>query len=318
MEKLNINQIAEKLSILSQHALIIEVSSEKPGNVSPQRDFCDMTYEDFVLSCIITGSGLKECFEGGLMWKQGKISAPGLCIGRKIYEIITNIKSSVGVNTQLGTVMLAVPTAAGIGSLVSNGNLNFGDNFENLKNNINKIIKSASVEDTLYLYDAINIACAGGLDVDLDSFACLDLGDESAKEKIIDREISFYDIMKISAGWDGIAGELSNGMPSVFDAAGRILKLQKQGHSLRLCALDAYLYTLAKHPDTLIARKHGVEISVDISKYVSDILDRAGESPMLNSQDIELIEKRLSGKNPGTTADIVAAALIIAVCKLKF
>jgi triphosphoribosyl-dephospho-CoA synthase len=77
-----------------------------------------------------------------------------------------------------------------------------------------------------------------------------------------------------------------------------------------------FLKVLAEYPDTLIARKKSEEKSREVSEVAKEILELGlgssrGEK-RLQEFDREL---RKSGNllNPGTTADIIAAALAVSI-----
>jgi hypothetical protein len=49
-----------------QLACVLEVSAEKPGNITPSHDFHDTTYEDMVRSAIAVGPELARAGERGV------------------------------------------------------------------------------------------------------------------------------------------------------------------------------------------------------------------------------------------------------------
>src|SRR3954463_5502253 len=50
----------------AQLACVLEVSAEKPGNITPSHDFHDTTYEDMVRSAIAVGPELARAGERGV------------------------------------------------------------------------------------------------------------------------------------------------------------------------------------------------------------------------------------------------------------
>jgi triphosphoribosyl-dephospho-CoA synthase len=85
-----------------------------------------------------------------------------------------------------------------------------------------------------------------------------------------------------------------------------------------MAIVHTFLKVLSEHPDTFIARKVGAEKAREISLDAKKILELGGvETSEGRKSILELDRKlRVSGNllNPGTTADITAAAL--ALCTL--
>ena len=66
---------------------------------------------------------------------------------------------------------------------------------------------------------------------------------------------------------------------------------------------------LAREPDTLIARKHGIASAANISARAAAVLATGADWPAA-AADLDLF-LRAQKMNPGTTADLIAAALYI-------
>jgi triphosphoribosyl-dephospho-CoA synthase len=89
-----------------------------------------------------------------------------------------------------------------------------------------------------------------------------------------------------------LAAELAAGLP-VYDA---IIRCQ--------------LRQLAREPDTLIARRHGTAVAADVSRGAADVL-AAGTDWRKAVARFDATLRAPRRLNPGTTADLVAAALYI-------
>lgn len=277
-----------KIADLAQLAAILETSSFKPGNVDPLHDFRDTKYGDFLSGSIAIGSAIGDSAILGFMAGKGEISLSEIGIGGNIKKAVSDVrKSHRGGNTHLGIAMLFVPISAGAGVCIGENS----DIQKSLSGNIKEIIKNSTIDDSINFYNAIKIANAGGL-----------------KGKLIERNIPFHELMKISAKKDRIAEELSNGMRVVFYTGLPYLKkFYKESKDVREAITRTYLQTLAEFPDTLIAKKAGPEIAKKISKNAKLVLK--------GRKNIEDLDRELrSGDNklnPGTTADIVAASVFV-------
>lgn len=277
-----------KIADLAQLAAILETSSFKPGNVDPLHDFRNTDYGDFLSGSIAMGSAIEDSAILGFMAGKGEISLSEIGIGGNIKKAVSDVrKSHRGGNTHLGIAMLFVPISSAVGICIAK-NSNFN---KSLRKNIKEIIKNSTIDDSINFYNAIKIANAGGL-----------------KGKLIERNIPFHELMKISAKKDRIAEELSNGMRVVFYTGLPYLKkFYKESKDVREAITRTYLQTLAEFPDTLIAKKAGPEIAKKISKNAKLVLK--------GRKNIEDLDRELrSGDNklnPGTTADIVAASVFV-------
>jgi triphosphoribosyl-dephospho-CoA synthase len=94
---------------------------------------------------------------------------------------------------------------------------------------------------------------------------------------------------------------------------------QLKSRDLNTAIIHTFLKVLSERPDTFIARKVGFEKASEISLDAKKVLQLGGiETPQGRKSILEFDRKlRESGNlfNPGTTADVTAAAL--ALCTLS-
>jgi triphosphoribosyl-dephospho-CoA synthase len=97
------------------------------------------------------------------------------------------------------------------------------------------------------------------------------------------------------------------------------LTAQLERGNLNTAVVHTFLKILSEHPDTFIARKAGAEKSRAVSLDARKILNLGGLETPTGRESLCEFDKRLraSGNmlNPGTTADLTAAAL--ALCTLS-
>jgi triphosphoribosyl-dephospho-CoA synthase len=252
-------------------ACIWEATAAKPGNVYRGADFEDVTYADFLTSAAVLGPKIAL--------------APTNGVGHAILESIKAMHDAVGTNTYLGTVLLLAPLAAAAPGYP-------------LQVGLSDVLNNLAAEDTRLVYEAIRLAQPGGL-------GKVDEGDvhEAAPD------IMLVEAMGLAAERDLVARQFTNGFQQVFWAAARIRE-----HDLPLSSsiVRGYLELLAEYPDTLVARKCGMEMAQEVSRCAARILTYTDEDYNAAVADFDFW-LRADGhrRNPGTSADIIAAALFV-------
>jgi triphosphoribosyl-dephospho-CoA synthase len=81
--------------------------------------------------------------------------------------------------------------------------------------------------------------------------------------------------------------------------------------------LESYLRVLAEVPDTLIARKRGSTAARAVSERAREVLAAGEPGSSERARATEAFDSELRGDanrlNPGTTADLMAAAVFVAL-----
>lgn len=292
---------AEKIAKIAQIASCLEVSGyPKPGNVHRTRDFDDMVFEDFLISGIVIGDTIKKAAAS-----VNKDNLSQAQMGKYILEAVKETDNWIANNTNLGIVMLLVPISCAAA---------ISDSFDEVRENIVKLMAKTTVDDAIDLYDAINIADAGGMG-DQDEY---DVASENAKEELRENNQTMYDVLKISAPWDRLANELTADMPTCFEIGYKTYSEIKNKDSLNKASVLTFLTILSQIPDTLISRKYGDEKAREVSNQAGELLsfkDDDDFSDKLKEFDDYLFENKL---NPGTTADLTAASIMISYLAIEF
>ncbi len=287
---------------IAQMASVLEVSGHpKPGNVHRTQDFEDMVFEDFLISGIAIGNTMKKAAERGLKYAdEGKFHK--IRLGELIREAVLETNRWVENNTNLGIIMLLTPLSAAAGNI---------SHFNDLRDKFHDLMLATTPYDAVDLYDAINIADAGGMG----ERENLDVGSEKAKEELLEKEINMYEVLKISSSWDALAYELTHKMPVSFGLGYPTYKQLKKVHGINKATVQTFLTILASKQDTLISRKYDQSVSARVKADAKIILDKGGiltheGRSLLVKFDQDLMNKKY---NPGTTADLTASSLMIAL-----
>ncbi|HEX6618925.1 MAG TPA: triphosphoribosyl-dephospho-CoA synthase [Solirubrobacteraceae bacterium] len=264
----------------AQLACVLEVSAEKPGNITPCHDFHDTTYGDMLRSAIAVGPELARAGERG--------------VGDTVLAVVQASRRAAPANTNLGIALLLAPLAR---AALAGGAL---------RARLAATLGALDVGDARAAYAAIRLAGAGGLRERVEH----DVRSEPT--------VGLREAMASAAARDAIAAEyvsafaltFETGLPALAAALG-------DGLAEREAIVELHLRLLGATPDTLIARKRGAEAAARVSAGARDVLSAGGVRTAagrhaLRSFDASLREPG-NALNPGTTADLVTAILFVAL-----
>lgn len=258
-------------------ACLLEVTAPKPGNVHRGADFDDLTFADFLVSGVTIGPLLAQAAEIG--------------VGSAVLQAVEATQRAIGTNSNLGMILLLAPLAA-----VPQG--------ESLRDGVQVVLQQLGPEDAAAIWQAINAARPGGL------------GRAEQHDVAGPPPQSILDAMRLAADRDLVAAQYANGFAHVFGHVVPWLCEERQRlGSLMDAIVRTQIRMLAQFPDTLIARKSGMEIAARASQLAQQVLGAASSSDQayhgaLADFDFWL---RSAGRkrNPGTTADLLAAGLFV-------
>jgi triphosphoribosyl-dephospho-CoA synthase len=257
-----------------QLACVLEASAAKPGNVTPRHDFPDMTYCDMVRSALALGPVFAGC------------AARRRSVGELICDGVAATARVAGANTNLGIVLLFAP-------LVRAQVTRRPD--EPLRAAVERTLAELDVRDAAAAFAAIARANPGGL------------GEAPEHDVRAPARVSLREAMQAAAHRDSIASEYATGYAIVFDiGVGLLEDALGDGMSTLDAIVSLHVGLLARHPDSLIARKAGDVASRAVTEAARQVRD--GRRSV---QDLDDVLRRGDGRlNPGTTADLVAATLL--------
>jgi triphosphoribosyl-dephospho-CoA synthase len=276
------------------------VASNKPGNVGLYSRQADMTAVDLLLGAAAIAPIMDQ--------------APTQSVGTTILESIRATRQVTRVNTNLGIVLLLAPLASVPLHL-------------DLRGGVMRILMRLTVDDTRQTYEAIRLANPGGLG--------------SVGEQDVAREptVTLREAMALAADRDMIARQYVNDFEQVFETAELLTQeLSDEWNELYSRIVSVFLRQLSKYPDTLIERKFGRAAAEEVSLAARQVIEsdpghlgwaipafdtwlRSGCSrpfrffPGMLPEPI--LEPRPDARNPGTTADLITAALFVALRRGK-
>lgn len=305
---------AKHISSCLELAMLLEVTVPKPGNVTPTASFEGTRIEHFLASAVAAESSFEKAARRGTAISKNKLSISQVGMGGIIKDCAEDINAwQKGGNTVLGTVMLFVPLAVAAGMTPAGKKFVF--DFHRLRENLRLAVESTTAEDAVNLYEAIDVAKPSGLGGAPD----LDVTNPASKTRLLEDDVSLFEVFKIAEDYDDICSEWVRNYPITFDLAYPYLTAQLERDDLNTAMVHTFLRILSVHPDTFIARKAGVEKAREVSSDAKITLELGGLKTTEGRETILKLDGKLraSGNqlNPGTTADLTAAAL--ALCTLS-
>jgi triphosphoribosyl-dephospho-CoA synthase len=257
-------------------ACVFEASAPKVGNVHRGADFEDMTYIDLITAAVAIG----PVFDA---------AAGGAKVGGIVHSAIDAMRRAVACNAYLGTILLMAPLAAVPRDVP-------------LAQGVREVLARLDADDARLVYDAIRLAKPGGL-------GRVDEADVAASPPI-----DLVAAMRLAAERDMVARQYANGFATVLDEIAPALReALSTGHSLADTIVLVQLQTMSRYPDSLTARKCGAATARRAADHAAKVL--AAGKPGEDAYESGLADLdfwlRSDGhrRNPGTTADLIAAAL---------
>ncbi|WP_336359678.1 triphosphoribosyl-dephospho-CoA synthase [Haladaptatus sp. ZSTT2] len=260
-------------------ALLLEVASTpKPGNVDRHRDHDDLRFEHFLAGAVGAQNGLQ-------------LAAEGEPIGHAFERAVSGMAEQRGGNTQFGALLLLIPLVqASTGEFSSEAT--------------QRLVRETTIADAANFYRAFEHVPVFVSDPPADADDLDVRRGSKAIPTLEARDITLFDVMEMSADGDGVAREWTTGFERSFAGAERLRRLSGPVTDR---AATLFLELLAAEPDTFVEKHHGPEVAAEVSERAQAYLRRKADPEKLADQFVK------EGINPGTTADIVAASLFIAL-----
>lgn len=270
------------------HACWLDVAVRKPGNVSMVSPGHGMDAERFIASAQAAAAPLFEA---------------GARVGPRIEAAVAASLATAGCNTNLGIVLLCAPIAAAVERVDALGSA------QALRAAVEAVLADLDQADAHAAYRAIALASPGGL------------GHAPAQDVHAVPSVDLRAAMALAAARDRIAAQYANGYTDLFELALPALKSgftptpvngtsSADAHTATRVQ-SAYLLLLATVADSHIVRKHGESVAQTVMRSAQAWLARKApeRDPEFAAWDESL---KAQGINPGTTADLTVAALLLA------
>ena len=256
----------------------LDVAVRKPGNVSLTSPGHGMTAAQFIASAQAAAPPL---------------FAEGLRVGQRIEAAVAASWAAAGCNTNLGIVLLCAPIAAAVERFPALG----------LRPALEAVLTDLDRDDAAAAYRAIAFVQPGGL------------GDAPAQDVRRPPSVGLREAMALAAGRDSIARQYVNGFADLFEFA---LPHLSSGPVTPAAVQRVFLALASRLADSHIVRKHGEAVAQTVMSAAQRWHEQAAagalldEMPAFAAWDVGL---KAAGINPGTTADLTVAALLLAALR---
>lgn len=251
-----------------------EIEAPKPGNVHIFSAGHGMTAENFLASAKAAA---------------GPLSVPGARVGGRILGAVEASLAAVGMNTNLGILLLCGPLAAAAESA--------GDDLEAA---LAPVLGGLDRGDTEQVFAAIRLANPGGL------------GEAPRHDVRGTAHVGLGEAMAQAAHRDTIAAQYASNFHDVFvTGLGSLAAARKCGLEPPWATVAVYLTFLSAFPDSHIARKHGLSAARDVQREASEMLSIFLRREVDSLASLLAFDARLKSRdrNPGTSADLTVATL---------
>ena len=270
------------------HACRLDVAVRKPGNVSAVSPGHGMDAQRFIASAQAAAAPLFEA---------------GARVGPRIEAAMAASLAVAGCNTNLGIVLLCAPIAAAVERVDSLASA------QQLRAAVAAVLADLDLADAQAAYRAIARVNPGGL------------GHAPAQDVRAAPSVDLRAAMALAAPRDNIAAQYANDYADLFELA--LPALQPGFTPMRViadgvadvdtaaCVQRVYLLLLGKLADSHIVRKHGEPVAQTVMRSAQGWLATAApeQDPAFAAWDESL---KARGINPGTSADLTVAALLLA------
>lgn len=279
------------LADLIERSCLLEATARKPGNVHPAHAFVDLTYEDFARAATACAGPLARAQHD---------------LGQAVLHAILATREIARSNVNLGIALLLAPLAA-VPTAVA------------LNEGISDVLQRTSIADADAVYEAIRAAHPGGL------------GDAAEQDVRNRPTVTLRQAMELAASRDTIALQYVTDFSRILDGCvPRLTEYWRESPTAQspvfeggepappweLAILRLHCTLLADELDSLVVRKCGIAVAEELRDRARSLIRSGwphvpGSCHLLSEFDRWL---RADGhrRNPGTTADLVAATLFAA------
>lgn len=319
------SDITWRLTELGQLSLLLEASAPKPGNVNRSARFSDTEYRHFLASASMMSRGLHVCASKGVRIGKSKLAPEEAGLGALIETCVSQSLTGLNKrNTILGSILLYVPlTVAIAASLVEDKHFSAG----NIQRWLHRIIQATTVGDTVRLYRAFARSTPGGRKIKEDPqwsdvHTRYDYDNPAAIDNVVKDDLTLAELFSLSSDIDEISREWASDFGLILgEVYPFIAEISHSLDDLEEAIVRSFIWLLSKRPDGLIIKKAGRARAEEVrrlaEKTVQNWSDVCEPVELIVRLD-EILREEGNLLNPGTTADIISAAVFCTLVGLVY
>lgn len=256
-------------------ACLLEANARKPGNVHPGARFADLSHRDLIRAADIVAPALAAAHRQG--------------VGPCVLDAVTRTQNVLRKNANLGIILLLAPLAAVAPE-------------ETLPAGIPTVLAALDQTDAVLVYRAIRLAGPAGM------------GTVSEQDLSQEPEVTLLEAMRLAEKRDAVAAEYVHRFDLVLNFGLPILSQCEDFQATwEMTIIELQLKLLSRRPDSLIARKCGMATAQEAATLAQRVLEAGWPRTPAGQELLQQFDCWLRDdghrRNPGTTADLVAACL---------
>ncbi|RLI50359.1 MAG: hypothetical protein DRO73_03475 [Candidatus Thorarchaeota archaeon] len=309
------------ISQMSQLAVLLEVSSPKPGNVNREAGFSDSSFRHFLASAAAMGRGIHLAASRGTLAAAGELGLSEIGIGEAILTTVLDVFTRLNrSNTILGTILLHAPLATAMGACAYESG---GIRPRELRAWIQRTVNATTVEDTLNVYRALRTVMPRGdrhkaTSAWTEFHARYDIENPHVLENVKNDRMTLHALFKASARVDRVSREWADGFETVIETLWPALRESLHGlEDAEEAIVDLFICQLAEEPDGHIANRAGIEAAEYVMQAARDVI-ASTENREVRIRDLDtVLRSRGNELNPGSTEDLVSAAVFCRLVEIE-
>jgi triphosphoribosyl-dephospho-CoA synthase len=275
LKPLNSAQLADAF----HWACMAELQALKPGNVHVFADGHGMSIDDFIKSADASAAVIAEA---------------GVSVGERIFNAVQATQAAVGLNTNLGLILLCAPLIHA--ALHTDAALT-------LQQRLDITLAQLSIDDAQLAAAAIVLAKPAGL------------GAAEAHDVNHLADVSLLEMMAAAQSRDRIAWQYANAYQDILQmGVERYNAALAKWQNVAWATTALHLAFLTHQPDSHIVRKYGESRATEImhEAIAVEVEYWATDNPKLMQKQLLAWDTSLKIRNinPGTSADLTVACLL--------
>ncbi|MCI4461450.1 MAG: triphosphoribosyl-dephospho-CoA synthase [Thermogladius sp.] len=295
----------EYYSTLLSYSIALEASAyPKPGNTHRLSEYPDKPYLAFILNSMVFQRAFEEAARKAYMGQR-------VGVGEVVYNAVSPMMRYSGFNTSLGQALLLAPLAISIGRCLREAGEAYGCFVEYYTS----VVEETSVEDSILFYKSVRLAAPSYLKIGDETGDFVNVWDPEFEAKLRAKRHRLVDVLRFSSERDIVASEVVSGLSRSKRYMGELENYLSVLRDWNKAVVATFLEIMGNEIDTLIARRHGLDTAVEVSRrarLVKEFIGRPGFESEVRALDQYLRER---GLNPGSLADILTSTIALFLLK---